>query len=972
MVEQSTKSATKIDWRLSDELRIAQALEGGRHGDAVRIDARDADWVELPSGADISAPNIVGADLHFIQTDGSVLILEGGASTGASILVDGVAIPLRDFVLAANEGEADREIAPAAPPSNGAVKSSGGKFAPIDAGELAETPALSDLLDPTALVFVSPEDVDRSEIPEAKDSTLPPPPPDSTPSVTVDPGEVNEAALDDDGSSPTLDTETDTGAITIDAGGDDLAASGGLTIDGIDVTTGGQVSGTYGLLDVILDGGTYSWSYALSGATQDHPDPTSVGTSEGISESFTVIVLDDDGSSASDTLVVEVLDDGPEAMDDSATQTVEDQAVTVTVTVNDVTGADLVDLATDVEAVSDTLTGSGSLSYDGSGSFIYTPASGETGTVSFDYRITDGDGDPSTATVTIGLLADSTPSVTVDPGEVNEAALDDDGSSPTLDTETDTGAITIDAGGDDLAASGGLTIDGIDVTTGGQVSGTYGLLDVILDGGTYSWSYALSGATQDHPDPTSVGTSEGISESFTVIVLDDDGSSASDTLVVEVLDDGPEAMDDSATQTVEDQAVTVTVTVNDVTGADLVDLATDVEAVSDTLTGSGSLSYDGSGSFIYTPASGETGTVSFDYRITDGDGDPSTATVTIGLLADSTPSVTVDPGEVNEAALDDDGSSPTLDTETDTGAITIDAGGDDLAASGGLTIDGVDVTTGGQVSGTYGLLDVILDGGTYSWSYALSGATQDHPDPASVGTSEGISESFTVIVLDDDGSSASDTLVVEVLDDGPEAMDDSATQTVEDQAVTVTVTVNDVTGADLVDLATDVEAVSGTLTGSGSLSYDGSGSFIYTPASGETGTVSFDYRITDGDGDPSTATVTIGLLADSTPSVTVDPGEVNEAALDDDGSSPTLDTETDTGAITIDAGGVWRPDHRRDRRDDGGAGLGNLRAAGRDPRRRDLQLELRAVRRDAGPSGSDLGRNLRGDLRELHGDRARR
>ncbi len=899
----SSSGETLIAQSLADSPRTTLASSG------VDVDGRTI--IDIPSGADISTPMIIGDDVHFIQSDGSVIVVTGGVEGSASIRIDGILVPLSELVQAARAQEAEQQVSTAAPresdQSGDTLPSSGGEFSPIDDTELIGALSVSELLDPTELGFITGSRDPRVEFLESEDTTPSPPepptPPSSTPSVTVDPGEVNEAALDDDGSSPTLDTETDTGAISISLGGDDLAASNGLTIDGVDVTSGGQVSGTYGLLDVIAAGGTYSWSYALSGATQDHPDASSVGTSEGISESFTVVVLDDDGSSASDTLVVEVLDDGPEAADDSATQTVEDEAVTVTVTVNDVTGADLVDLATGVEAVSGTLTGSGSLSYDGSGTFTYTPAAGETGTVSFDYQLTDGDGDPSTATVVIDLLADSTPSVTVDPGEVNEAALDDDGSSPTLDTETDTGAISISLGGDDLAASNGLTIDGVDVTSGGQVSGTYGLLDVIAAGGTYSWSYALSGATQDHPDASSVGTSEGISESFTVVVLDDDGSSASDTLVVEVLDDGPEAADDSATQTVEDEAVTVTVTVNDVTGADLVDLATGVEAVSGTLTGSGSLSYDGSGTFTYTPAAGETGTVSFDYQLTDGDGDPSTATVVIDLLADSTPSVTVDPGEVNEAALDDDGSSPTLDTETDTGAISISLGGDDLAASNGLTIDGVDVTSGGQVSGTYGLLDVIAAGGTYSWSYALSGATQDHPDASSVGTSEGISESFTVVVLDDDGSSASDTLVVEVLDDGPEAADDSATQTVEDEAVTVTVTVNDVTGADLVDLATGVEAVSGTLTGSGSLSYDGSGTFTYTPAAGETGTVSFDYQLTDGDGDPSTATVVIDLLADSTPSVTVDPGEVNEAALDDDGSSPTLDTETDTGAISISLGG---------------------------------------------------------------------
>src|SRR3546814_13255692 len=44
-------------------------------------------------------------------------------------------------------------------------------------------------------------------------------------------------------------------------------------------------------------------------------------------------------------------------------------------------------------------------------SFTYTPAPGEEGTVTFDYSITDGDGDTSVATVTIDLLEDSTPEI---------------------------------------------------------------------------------------------------------------------------------------------------------------------------------------------------------------------------------------------------------------------------------------------------------------------------------------------------------------------------------------------------------------------------------------------------------------------------------------------------------------------------------------------------------------------------------
>jgi len=158
--------------------------------------------------------------------------------------------------------------------------------------------------------------------------------------------------------------------------------------------------------------------------------------------------------------------------------------------------------------------------------------------VEFDYYTTDSSGLTS-AESTLQVTFNATPTVLVTDGEVDEAALSD-GSNPGSLNETDTGTFSIETFGDTL---GTLTVGGVDVTGGGVVNGTYGVLTVTETGGAYSWSYTLSDNTTDHPDDTSTGTSEGIADEFGVTVTDSDGDvSAEDTLTVAILDDGPSAV----------------------------------------------------------------------------------------------------------------------------------------------------------------------------------------------------------------------------------------------------------------------------------------------------------------------------------------------------------------------------------------------------------------------------------------------
>ncbi|WP_346064029.1 retention module-containing protein, partial [Halomonas salifodinae] len=703
---------------------------------------------------------------------------------------------------------------------------------------------------------------------------------ESLPTISVVDAEggnqVDEAALDD-GSNPGSPAESISGGFNITHSGDDTTAS--LVVGGVDVTNGGVVNGTYGTLTVTLNGGVYEWTYTLDDNTTDHPDNTSTGTSEGIQDVFSVTVTDSDGDTASTTLTIDVLDDGPIAVDDSVADEVpEDGSVDIDVFANDTAGADGVDLTTGIAVASGP--SKGSVVYNGDGTFTYTADPGEEGVDSFTYTLTDSDGDTSTATVDLTIAPDSVPSISVVDAEggnqVDEAALDD-GSNPGSPAESVSGSFNITHSGDDTTAS--LVVGGVDVTNGGVVNGTYGTLTVTLNAGVYEWTYALDDNTTDHPDDTSTGTSEGIQDVFSVTVTDSDGDTDDTSLTIDVLDDGPIAVDDSvAGEVPEDGSVDIDVFANDTAGADGVDLTTGIAVASGP--SKGSVIYNGDGTFTYTANPGEEGADSFTYTLTDGDGDTATATVNLTIAPDSVPSISVVDAEggnqVDEAALDD-GSNPGSPAESVSGSFNITHSGTDTTAS--LVVGGVDVTNGGVVNGTYGTLTVMLNAGVYEWTYTLDDNTTDHPDDTSTGTSEGIQDVFAVTVTDSDGDTDDTSLTIDVLDDGPVAVDESPSVLTEgDAAISGNLLTNDSEGADgatvthvdvgsgFVTLGSGTDLGGGdfgfSVTGVGDYVFNADGSWSFTPADSvdnSSGDVdaSFSYRITDGDGDTDEASKAI-------------------------------------------------------------------------------------------------------------------
>jgi len=115
---------------------------------------------------------------------------------------------------------------------------------------------------------------------------------------------------------------------------------------------------------------------------------------------------------------------------------------------------------------------------------------------------------------------------------------------------------------------------------------------------------------------------------------------------------------------------------------------------------------------------------------------------------------------------------------------------------------------------------------------------------------------FTYTVDDGYGSSDSATvsITVDPINDVPAAVDDSA---VTGQDTPAPIFAADLLANDL-DVDGDALSLTGTTTpGHGVLVDNGDGSFVYSPASGFSGTDAFDYTVSDGHGGGDTGTVTI-------------------------------------------------------------------------------------------------------------------
>ncbi|UYB69377.1 retention module-containing protein [Aeromonas veronii] len=202
--------------------------------------------------------------------------------------------------------------------------------------------------------------------------------------------------------------------------------------------------------------------------------------------------------------------------------------------------------------------------------------------------------------------------------------------------------------------------------------------------------------------------------------------------------------------------------------------------VAATITGVGTLIINPDGSYTFTPAPNYDGAVPpVNYQVTDGQ-DTVTSTLVISITpVDEEVDLAGLAREGGEVQVSDtnlaDGSDPNAADLTQSGVFTFNA--PDGVQS--LTLGGVTLISNGQLGASFPqsvisplgnvltisavTYNTVTGAGQVSYSYTL-GDNENHTRPVN---DTSLSESFSVVLIDSDGDTASDTLDVTILDDGP-------------------------------------------------------------------------------------------------------------------------------------------------------------------------------------------------------------
>ncbi|WP_207793503.1 DUF5801 repeats-in-toxin domain-containing protein [Pseudomonas lopnurensis] len=314
---------------------------------------------------------------------------------------------------------------------------------------------------------------------------------------------------------------------------------------------------------------------------------------------------------------------------------------------------------------------------------------------------------------------------------------------------------------------------------------------------TLDYRYTLVNAPEVSGDHTS--------DTFAITATDRGGDDHSQNLSIRIVDDVPQASADTDSvaagqysaetgNVISGAGTTSGSSSADVQGADgatITAIASDNVPANDATNDDGTLTIQGqygtlviepSGDYSYTRAAGTPGGVDdvFSYTLTDADGDPATATLTISI-ADATPTIggltpQADGGELtfHERYLAD-GTTPDDDELTKTGDFTITS--PDGVKS--LVIDGVTVIADGALTSSLtvstGLGNTLTitgydpDTGVVTYSYAL-GDNQTHTQPSD---NTELFENIALVLTDQDDQTASGTLGVRIVDDVPVVTDDA-------------------------------------------------------------------------------------------------------------------------------------------------------------------------------------------------------
>lgn len=443
-------------------------------------------------------------------------------------------------------------------------------------------------------------------------------------------------------------------------------------------------------------------------------------------DTFTYTVKTRDNEEITATVNVEVpeaVNNAPSATADTAT-TNENATVLIDVLFND---SDPDDDSLKITSTSTPTNGSVDIVNN---KIEYTPNTDYYGTDTFTYTIDDGNGNTSTALVTVNIT------------DINEApkATDDSLTTPE-NTSVTINAVENDTDPDNDA----LIITSVSNPSNGTVS-------IMNNNIVYT------------PTTNFTGT-----DNFTYTIIDSQGQTATANISVMVtnVNQPPNAVADSRT-TDENTAVTIAVLDNDS------DPDNDTLSITHTTDpANGSVSISGT-NIMYTPAGGFTGTDTFEYTISDGNGQTSTATVTIVVDKANQPPLAVD--DTATTAYQTMVSIPVADNDTDPDGGTTCVTGIAVNPTNGYVIissSGTDIeyTPFDSFSGTDTFVYTACDdeGATSTATVTVIVAANTNMPPvlspnyaAILGYSE-----VPIRVLEDDSDPEGDTLSIVRTEDGP-------------------------------------------------------------------------------------------------------------------------------------------------------------------------------------------------------------
>ncbi len=633
---------------------------------------------------------------------------------------------------------------------------------------------------------------------------------------------------------------------------------------------------------------------------------------------FGVEAKDSEGDAVSGTIRIDVRDDAPDAKDDIVNVN-ENGTANGNVMNNDVVGQDVVGTITQIVYKGTTYivpaNGSalvinadyGTLTINKTGAYTYVAKSVSSDKQDdFIYTLRDHDGDKDTAKLSVCVKnGNDTPDIIKPADEV----VDETNLAGGVITET--GSVTANFYGDGpgtFAATGSfsssgsklggnLTSNGVPVTvnlSGNTYTGTAGGVTVftlvVNTNGSYTFKLYEQLDHANGSDPNDI-----INLTFGIKATDADGDSASTTLTVKVLDDAPDAKDDTVNVN-ENGTANGNVMNNDVVGQDVVGTITQIvyKGTTYTVPASGNLTINAdygtltinkTGAYTYVAKSVTSDQKdNFIYTLRDHDGDIDTAKLEVCVInKDETPDI-VKPADkiVDETNL----SGGTIVTS---GQVTANYKGDgpgSISGTGSFSSSGSKL--GGVLSHNGTAINVTYSGGTYTgkagtltiFTLAINAdgtftfrqfEELDHADGSN--PNDIINLSFGVKATDADGDSASTTITVQVKDDAPIAKADYCTVWSDGGSISSNALTNDNFGQDgmgkLQSITFGSTTVnipsSGTATIYGNYGYvtiAANGSYTYTVTSGSSQPASenFSYKITDGDGDSTTALLQVNLV----------------------------------------------------------------------------------------------------------------